>query len=573
MLPDGQSLSLPANRRLIDLSPDGSQIVYASNGRLYVKSMAEMEPRAIPGTEREQAASDPTFSPDGQSVAFYAPSDQTIRKIAVTGGVPVTICHADLPYGIEWQPDGIVFGQGRKGILRVSPNGGAPETLVRVEETEEAHGPQLLPDKQHVLFTLATGIEFDRWEKAQVMVQSLASGERKTLIDGGSDARYVPTGHLVYALGTTVFAVPFDVGSLEVAGGPVAMIEGVRRSAGRESGGAQFAFSNTGSLVYVPGETSGPEWGQVELILSDQQGSVELLKLPPGLYRGGPRASPDGTHITFGADDGNEAIVYTYGLSGASPMRRLTFGGRNRFPIWSADSRRVTFQSDRDGDVAIFWQPADGTGTAERLTTPEPGASHAPESWSPDGETLLFSVTKGIDVSLWTWSLSSRKAMPFSDVHSSYPTGARFSPDGRWVAYARTDQGMARFAIYVEPFPATGARYQLFVKDSSSTAINSPHKVAWSPDGKQLFYVPRLGGFEVVSVTTHPTFAFGNAVQMPRRFSPGAPNSRTLYDTTPSGEFLGVRPAGLVDVNGFSSPRVEVVLNWFEELNARVSRR
>jgi Tol biopolymer transport system component len=520
---------------------------------------------------REQALSDPTFSPDGQSIAFYAPADQAIKRIAVTGGVAVTICRADIPYGIDWQPDGIVFGQGRKGIMRVSPNGRTPETLVRVNEAEEAHGPQLLPDGQHVLFTLATGIDFDRWDKARVVVQSLVSGERKTLIEPATDGRYVQTGHLVYAFGPALFAVPFDAGRLAATGGPVAMIAGVSRSAGRETGGAQFALSNNGSLAYVPGGTSGPEWGQQELLLADQKGSVDLLKLPPGPYRGGPRASPDGTHIAFGTDDGDEAIVYTYDLAATSPMRRLTFGGRNRFPVWSADARHVAFQSDREGDVAIFQQQADGTGTAERLTKPEPGEAHMPESWSSDGKTLLFSVTKGVDVSLWTLSLATRLPTPFGEVHSSYPTGARFSPDGRWVAYAQTGEGMARIGIYVQPFPATGARYQLFVKEvTATTRINTPHKVAWSPDGKQLFYIPRLGGFEVVSVTTKPTFAFGNAVAVPRGFAPGAPNSRTLYDMTPSGKFLGLRPVGQVDVRDFSAPRIELVLNWFEELRARV---
>jgi serine/threonine-protein kinase len=572
ILPNGQSIALPANRRLVGLSPDGTQMVYVANGRLYVRSMAELEARAIQGSERDVAVTDPTFSPDGRSVAFYAPADQAIKRIAVTGGVAVTVCRADIPYGIDWQSNAIVFGQGRKGIMRVSPDGGSPEVLVRVKATEEAHGPQLLPDGQHVLFTLASGIDWDRWDRARVVVQSLKSGERKTVIDGGTDARYVPTGHLVYMLGPTLFAVPFDVGRLAVTGGPVAMIEGVLRSAGRETGGAQVTVSNTGSLAYVPGGTSGPEWGQVELIVTDPQGHVDPLKLPPGPYRGGPRASPDGTRITFGTDDGQQAIVYTYDLSGASPMRRLTFGGRNRFPIWSADGAHIAFQSDREGDVAIFRQPADGTGTAERLTTAAPGESHAAESWSPDGETLLFDVTQGIDVSLWTLSLSTRQVKPFSAVHSSYPTGAKFSPDGRWVAYTRTDEGVARIAIYVEPFPATGARYQLFVKESSSTVINSPHKVAWSPDGKQLFYIPRLGGFDRVNVTTRPTLAFGNAVALPRSFSPGAPNSRTLYDMMPNGSFLGLRPVGGVDVRDFSATRIDVVLNWAEELKARVPR-
>lgn len=140
----------------------------------------------------------------------------------------------------------------------------------------------------------------------------------------------------------------------------------------------------------------------------------------------------------------------------------------------------MTFQSDCEGDLAIFWQPADGTGTAERLTKPAQGQSHAPESWSPKADPLLFSVTKGPDVSLWTLSLQDGKATPFGDVHSSFASGASFSPDGRWVVYATSDRGPT--TIDVQPFPATGAKYQLFVKGPN----NTPHKPVWSRDGKEL---------------------------------------------------------------------------------------
>ena len=149
-------------------------------------------------------------------------------------------------------------------------------------------------------------------------------------------------------------------------------------------------------------------------MLFDRKGGAEPLKLPPGEYEF-PRVSPDGKRIAFETTDGKEAVVSIYELSGASSVRRLTFGGNNRFPIWSADGRRVAFQSDRDGDSAVFWQPVDG-GTAERLTKPDPGTSHVPESWSPDGEVLLFSATKDFVSSLWTFSLRDRKATPFGDV-------------------------------------------------------------------------------------------------------------------------------------------------------------
>jgi eukaryotic-like serine/threonine-protein kinase len=569
-LPEGQSITLPATRHMIALSPDGSHMAYVANTRLYLRSMSELNVHAIQGTESYQAVTEPVFSPDGRSIAFWAAADRTIKRIAVTGGVTVTICQADNPYGIAWGRDGLVFSQGSKGIMRVSANGGTPEVLVRVSDGQEAQGPQLLPGGQHVLFTLATGTDFDRWDKARVVVQSLASKERKTLIEGASDARYVPTGHLVYAVGGNVFAVAFDVRRLEVISRPVPMVEDVKRSHGRETGAAHFTFSTTGALIYIPGFTSGPEWDQQRIVLTDRKGGVEPLQLPPGPYRS-VRASPDGTRIAFETDDGKEAIIYAYDLTGARPMQRLTFGGNNRFPVWTSNSKRVAFQSDRDGDLAIFWQPGDGTAVAERLTTPDHGASHAPESWSPTGDRFLFSTTSGSQVSLWTFSLQDRKATPFGEVQSSYPTGARFSPDGRWVAYASTDAGMMAMTIYVQPFPATGAKYQLFVKGSSNITTNTPHKVAWSPNGRELFYVPRLGGFEAVSVATQPSFAFGNVVTVPRPFQPGPPNSQTLYDITPRGKFVGLMPVGRTPSGDFTAPQIQVVLNWFEELRARVS--
>ncbi len=550
---------------MIALSPDGAQMVYAANTtRLSLRSMSELDVHTIQGTEGYQLVTNPVFSPDGRSVAFYAAADQTIKTIPVTGGAAQTVCPADAPYGMSWGPDGIVFGQGSKGIMRVSPNGGAPDVVVRVEDDEEAHGPQLLPGGQHLLFTLATGTAIDRWDRARVVVQSLTSGERKTLIEGGSDGRYVPTGHIVYALSGRVFAVAFDVRRLEVKGGAAPMVEGVRRSGGSGTGTAHFSVSSAGSLIYIPGavSTSSAQW---EIALIDRKGGVERLKLPPGPYES-PRVSPDGTRIAFGTetDPGKEAIVWIYELSGTTGIQRLTFGGNNRFPIWSSDSTRVAFQSDREGDLAIFWQPVVGGGTAERLTKPDQGESHAPESWSPKTDRLLFSVTKGSDVSLWTFSLQDRKATPFGEVHSRFPTGARFSPDGQWVAYASTERG-TRNTIYVQPFPPTGAKYQLFAKGS-----DIPHEVAWSPDGKELFYNPGVGRFEAVSVRTQPTFAFGNAVAVPRPFRTAPSNSRTLYDITPGGKFVGLIPAGQTEFGPLATPQIHVILNWFEELQARV---
>ena len=505
-LPAGQLLDGSGGAHMVALSPDGTKVAYvAPPSLLYFRSMSQLDVKAIQGTEGYEGVREPAFSPDGRSIAFYAVADQTIKKMPVSGGAGFTICPADTPTGISWGPDGIVFGQGRKGIMRVSPNGGTPEVIVRVKDGEMAHGPHVLPDGQHVLFTLAAsnvGGYSDKWDKAHIVVQSLKSGERKTLIEGGSDARYVPTGHIVYALSGSVFAVAFDVQRLEVTGDAVSIVEGVGRASGAATGAAHFSFSSTGSLIYVPGPVS-TGITLVDIALMDRTGHMVPLKLLPRPYEF-PRASPDGRRIAFGTDDGKEAIVWTYDLSGTSTMQRLTFGGNNRFPIWTSDGKRVAFQSDRDGDLAIFWQPADGTGTAERLTKPDQGTSHVPESWSPKGDRFLFSVTKGSDMSLWTFSLQDKKATPFGDVHSSGATGAVFSPDGRWVAYSITKERNTS-TLFVRPFPITGARYQLPSKGS-----DSPKHPRWSPDQKELFYNPRATGFEAVSITTQPTFAFGN---------------------------------------------------------------
>ena len=184
-------------------------------------------------------------------------SPKSLKKVAVSGGAAVTIYPVELAQGgrngrIGWDADGIVFGQSG-GIMRVSANGGQPQVLVSVKDGEAVHGPQVLPGGEWVLFTVATAQTQKGWDNARIVVQSLKTSERKTLVSGGSDGRYVPTGHLVYALGGVLFAVTFDLRNLAVAGGPVPVVEGVRRSTTGLSGIAQFSVSSTGSLVFVPG--------------------------------------------------------------------------------------------------------------------------------------------------------------------------------------------------------------------------------------------------------------------------------------------------------------------------------
>ena len=407
-------------------------------------------------------------------MAFWSSADQTLKKVAVGGGAAVTICRADQPFGVSWGTDGIVFGQPDKGIMRVSANGGTPEVLVSVKDGEQAYGPQILPGGETVLFTLATGTAAERWDKAQIVTHSLRSGERKTLVDGGSDARYVPTGHLVYAVGGIVFAVPMDLRRLEVTVDPFrsSKASGERR---RPSRARPNSISPARDRWCTCQGRSPTRTAQSDLALIDRKGGVEPLKLPPGPYQH-PRAAPNGTQIAFATDDGKEAIVWIYELGGTASMRRLTFGGKNRFPIWSADGQRVAFQSDREGDLGIFWQRADGSGAAERLTKADQGTSHVPESWSPKDERFLFGVTKGSSVSLWTFSLLDKKATQFADVQSRTPSMPRFHPtaDG---SHTQSREG-AGTGIYVQPFPATGAKYPV----SKSTTVQSSVVARWTRD-------------------------------------------------------------------------------------------
>ncbi len=556
-LPQGQQLT--QQRQPLAISPDGQQIVYAADGRLYLRSLSDIESRAIPGADQGLA---PVFSPDGQSLVFWA--DSMIKRIAVSGGPALTICQVgSAPSGITWEPDGILFAQAGTGILRVSPNGGTPEPLVRVPASEGlVHGPQSLPG-DNLLFTILRSVADGSqrrlgsafaWDQAQVVVQSLKSGQRRTIIEAGTDGRYVSTGHMVYAVGGTVFAAPFDVASLEITGSAVPILAGVGRATSVTGGAAAlYAFSSSGSMVYVPGPASA---GRQDVTLFDRTGGAEALKLPAGSYAY-PRVSPDGKRLALETSDGKDTNVSIYELSGATSIRRLTFGGNNRFPIWSADGQRVAFQSDREGDPAVFWQPADG-GTAERLTTPERGTVHLPESWSP-GDTFLFSAAKGSDVSLWTFSIRDRKATPFGDVRSlSLATDAVFSPDGKWVAYQVGEVVQAEGTTYIQPFPPNGTKYQ----------IARGGRPAWSRDGRELFYVPTPTQFVAVKVTTQPSFAFGNPTPVPRGFGVADPVGPRPYDVMPDGRFVGIGLAAQT-VN-VGPAQLHVVLNWTDDLKSRV---
>jgi serine/threonine protein kinase/Tol biopolymer transport system component len=556
-LPEGQVLSLANGRRPIAVSPDGRQIVYAGiPAGLYRRELAQREAVLIEGSDGLGRVSEPAFSPDGRSIAFHA--DGAIRTIPIAGGTPAVITKADAPYGMNWGPEGIVFGQGAKGIMRAPPDGGTAELLVRVAPEEEAHGPQILPGGHHLLFTLASGKSGDRWDKARIVTQPLPAGERTVIIADGSDARYLTNGHLLYAREGTLYDVPFNPRRFAAEGPPRPVLEGVSRSSGGETGSAAFALSQSGVLAYVaaPRASSASRGEVFRLGLIDRRGTITALALPADTYQT-PRVSPDGTKVAFVTEDANEAIVWIWDLSGKTARRRLTFSGHNRFPIWSPDGTRIAFQSDREGDAALFVQPAAGSGAASRLTHAARGVVHAPQSWAPDGRTLLVTIAEGTATTLATLSLTDGRMTPFAGVPSAGNISAAFSPDGKWIAYGAGARGRPR--IYVQPVPAHGGIFQL---ESGNDMASHP---VWMRDGRELVFNPGLRGLGVVAITFAPAFGFGEPGLLPRPFRLSPPEQERAFDVMPDGRFLARIAVDDTYDATHAGTKIQVVLNWPEE--------
>ena len=568
VLPEEQSFTRPG-RHVLDISPDGTRIVYVANGQLYLRDLDELGATPIAGTE--EGPNSPTFSPDGQSIAYQTLAGE-LKKVAISGGAAIPIADIDNPFGMTWQEDDtIIFGH-PNGIMKVPATGGTPELLIETEEGEQVHGPALLPGGEWVLFTLATTRGPDRWDEAEIVVQSLETNQRKILIQGGSDARYVPTGHIVYALESDLFAVPFDAAALERTGGPVSIVEGVRRvpNPGQLTGTANYSFSDQGALVYVVG-TGSAATRESDLALVDRDGVAERLNVPPADYRS-PRVSPDGTHAVVwsldsdaGDADGLRATIWVYDLSGNTSIRPLTFDGINAWAIWTPDGEWITFTSTRDAEQpdtdtmgSIYRTRADGSGVAERLTTAEVGHFHAPESYSSDGR-LSFRSQGGV------WTLSGEDgAEPeiFVDLPESNQAGSVFSPDGNWIAYHSNESGESE--IYVQPFPPTGQKSQI----TQSGGVWS----VWSRDGSQLFFQRFAvfgGGVIAVDIETTPAVTFGNPQPIPL----ATIGNRRNFDIMPDGERFVVRvPVADEETEDEEAPagQINIILNWFEELKEKV---
>jgi hypothetical protein len=547
-LPPGQQLAGLDSGPAVALSPDGIHLVYVAREggtqRLYLRAMDVQEARPIPGTE---SAVIPFFSPDGQWVGFFAGGK--LQKVSASGGAAIVLGDAGFPYGASWGGQGMIaFAPALVSVLQQVPDaGGTPLPLTRYEKGESSHRwPDFLPGGKAVLFAVGpTAINFTN---AHVAVELVGKGEPRNLIQGGTQPRYASSGHLVYAQGGSLMAVPFDPRRLTAAGTAIPVVEGVLQSPA--SGAAQYTISATGTLVYISG---GVQSAQSKLVWVSRNGVEQPLAAPMRAYQF-PQLSRDGRRLAVGITE-QEGQIWLFDLA-RETLTRFTFeGNSNSNPTWTPDGKRIAFQSNKEGAPNLFWQLADGSGGLERLSTSE--LNQVPTSWSPDGQHLaFFEVDPTSQRDIWVLRLGDHKAQPFlkTPFDESVP---RFSPDGRWLAYISNESG--RFEIYVQPYPGPGGKWQISTEGGTEPV--------WNSNGRELFY---RGGDKMmaVEITTQPSFVAGT----PRMLFAGqyqpTPATTPNYDVSPDGQrFLMLKPS---ESTGVAPTQINVVLNWFEELKQKV---
>jgi eukaryotic-like serine/threonine-protein kinase len=545
-LPEGQQLStniLPA----LAVSPDGKQFVYSTTNGLYIRSVDELTAKLIAGTEGR--TTQPFFSPDGKSIGYFSVADRQLKKIAVSGGAPVTLCAVAQLMGAWWSADNtIVYGQLPGDMMRISANGGTPQSLVKTK-AEFPVFPQILPDGESVLYTSATSLT-----QFRVMMQSPKLKAPKELFAGGL-ARYLPTGHIVYILpnNSTLFAIAFDPDKLEVKGGPVPVIEGNQL----------FAVSDTGTLVYIPAATSGATQPGKVLVWVDRDGKEEILHAPSDNYRW-PVVSPDGKRVALSRGGDKTEQIWIWDLI-RETMTPLTTGKESNYrSIWTRDGKRIVFVSSRDNKYGLYWKAADGTGEEEKLSSTQNMLN--PFSWSSDGKILVLAeISPDLrDADIGTLSMEGDHPIKTLLREEYVQHQPAISPDGKYMAYMSAESG--DMEVYVRPFPEVN-------KGKWPISTGGGESPLWSPDGRELFY--RNGSAVMaVAVNTKPTFSAGKPKMLFQGTYATGYNDSPAWDISPDGKrFLMIKQptqAAATSTAVAARPRINIVVNWFEELKQRV---
>ena len=533
------SLPLPDGHLRGDfaLSPDGNVLVYGVTkpvAQLFLRRLDSFESMPIPGT---QAGSMPFFSPDGRWIGFFAGGQ--LRKVPLTGGAPVVLC--DRPGGDgTWLPDDtIILGAYGTGLQRIPASGGDPETMIALDAAKEETGhfwPDLLPGGDAILFTIATR-QASTPDDFSIAVLDMATGQRRLLRETGYGARYSPTGHLLFVRSGEIRAAPFDPRRHEITGPSIVVLSNLRVRRGYLP---EYDFTRDGMLVFRQGSAG---FGLRSLVWLAADGEEESIPTEPASIVE-IRLSPDARRLAMVLGKANHELwIHDLERGGQT---RIHFGDDNHGTLWTPDGAKIAFNSNREGPFQLYWQPVDGSGEAELLT--EGSSEPYPDTISPDGAILVLSddhPDTGRD--LWMLPLEGdRKPEPFLQTPFD-ERRARFSPDGRWLAYDSDESG--RPEVYVRPFPGPGGKVQI----STEGGIHS----VWARDGKTIFF---LNGERLMAV----------GLQGGEQLRAGIPRvvvekeflSRTLsFDVAPDARFVVIKVEPEPELG-----EIRIVQNWFSEL-------
>ncbi len=524
------------------ISPDGRTLVYYTDGLLHVRSLDSFDDVPLGGTE---GARFPFFSPDGKWIAFHGRTAGNVglKKIAVTGGPVLSIMDGSFQLGADWSAEGSIVWSRSSSLWLMADDGSGSHQITTVLDSALETGHlwlQLLPDGKSVVFTVigpSAG-----WEDASLVVQDIASGERRAVIERATYGRYVSSGHIVYAQADgTVLAVPFDLGRLRATGTPFPVASEVRVAIW--GGAASFAVSSGGTLAFARGTT---ETGFV-LNWLDRDGEV-VRQLGPPLNADRHRVSPDGRRIAISLRQPNHNDIWLVDVAGGTREHFTFESTEDETPVWSPDGQRIAYSSAWTGQSRhIYVKPVDGSSEPELIYT---GDYHLHlTDWSPDGRWLTFyQLHPETGADIWLVSADGEGQLVPVDTTTGSQSGAVFSPDGRWLAYTSDESG--RYEVYAVSFPELSSKIQV-----SADGGDWPR---WNGRGDELFYGSQDGDITVRSVSTQG-----------RSLSPGAPQtlfSTTMeypeFDVTPDGQYFAVfapNPDAL-------AREIRVVLNWFEEL-------
>ena len=544
-----ERLATPDNyyNGILAIAPDGRRLVFSGKKGgedvLYVREMDGFEARPLPGTS---GAYQPFFSPDGGHVAFFA--DGKLQRVALDGGNPrivadiVTVAH-----GGSWgDDDTIVFTpRAHGGLFRVSADGGPVEALTAPdpEQNEQGHqNPSFLPGGREILFDVT--VVGRRFGEGRVMYLSLETGELEMLVDNGHYPRYAEAGYIVYATRVALMAAPFDLSSVELTGPSQPVVQDILSTP--RFGARHFDVSRTGTLVYVGGGARNTDrW----LVWVDRDGAFDNVPADAGPYLI-PRLSPTGRYISVETRGANDD-VWLYDLRRGA-MTRQTFEGENLAPVWSSDETHLAMSHAVRGVVNLHLLELGGTGARARLL--ESDYFQVPTSWSADGRLIAYvqrHPQTGLD--LWILPLDGECVPRAFQVTDFAEEQAVFSPDSKWLAYTSNETGRSEVVVQ----SVAGSEREQISVDGGSEPV-------WSKNGKELFY--RNGSqMMVVSIELDPVLELGAPRTLFGRESPRGDFFGAAYDVGADGRFLF-----LESVEPFDAAEINVVVNWFEELERLV---